>query len=87
MVGWYRDPSAPDRFRYWDGMEWTAHATVSEGGDTQRRTWYGGILRNPETFRLLVWLDSKVPVVRGRLGRFTRPVEQRTDSQTWSLRP
>jgi hypothetical protein len=95
VIGWYRDPDGPDKFRYWDGQEWTAHATVSEsvggrpiamcGSEGNHRSWYRGILRKPEAFRVLVWLDTKVPVARGHLGRFTQPVEQRTADQTWSL--
>jgi hypothetical protein len=27
-AGWFPDPSAPDRLRYWDGREWTDHTAV-----------------------------------------------------------
>ena len=28
-ANWYPDPSAPDKFRYWDGEQWTGQVSVA----------------------------------------------------------
>lgn len=98
VVGWNRDPEIPDRYRYWNGREWTGHATAFDhgsrgigvayggscGGWHQR--WYRTILRNTVVFHTMAWFDCSVPVTRGRLRRFMEPIEQRTLDQIVELR-
>jgi hypothetical protein len=86
VIGWYRDPAGSDQFRYWNGEEWTAHATVSESDvGSKNGSFLRGMLRNPVVFDVMVWCDRYVPVTRGRLGHFTQPVEPRTTDQIWLL--
>jgi hypothetical protein len=84
VKGWYRDPAGPDEFRYWDGNEWTAHATVPnrEGGmpiapsgrqGAGDNLWYRSVLNHPLVCEVLAWMDSSLPLARGRLRRSAQP--------------
>jgi Protein of unknown function (DUF2510) len=89
VVGWNRDAASTDRFRYWNGSEWTAHATTRTRSDGTISTMTAGhkkrrpildswVFRNGVVFHTLAWFDCSVPLVRGHLRRFTEPVELRT---------
>jgi hypothetical protein len=91
-VGWHEDPDDPAKFRYWSGKEWTARAQTHTDASgvifvgaqlrrRQRRVFGSWLLRNPIIFHVGAWLDCSVPLTRGRLGRFTTPVELRTLDQ------
>jgi len=84
-----------DTFRYWNGSEWVARAgtadvdgvaSVMVHGHRKRRglleSW---LFRNPVSFHILAWFDCSVPLTRGRLRRFTTPVELRTLDQVRRL--
>ena len=97
VVGWNRDPEGPDQYRYWNGTEWTGHATASDRGDHRtimfggsyggwHHAWYRKILRNTVVFHAMAWFDCSVPLTRGHLRRFMQPREQRTLDQIWGLR-
>lgn len=96
FIGWNRDPEAPDRFRYWNGSDWTGHAThqahsggivsMAARGHFQRRpvldSW---LFKNSVVFHTMAWLDCSVPLTRGGLRRFMEPVELRTLNQIYSM--
>lgn len=95
VKGWYRDPAGPDEFRYWDGNDWTAHATVSEEGKGRSIAvsgrpgewddrWYRRILSTPVVSRLLAWIDDSVPVARSRIRRLMQPQWQGSVDQAGS---
>jgi hypothetical protein len=93
VVGWNRDPAGPDEFRYWNGQDWTAHATATDNGIVRTLSTSGHriirhrrIMHNTVVFHVLAWFDCSVPFTRGRLRRFTRPIEARTIDQIWALR-
>jgi hypothetical protein len=93
-VGWHRDPDGPDQFHYWNGREWSGHATVSEMGTGMRSimlggslghyrsSWYRKGLQNSLVFHILAWFDCSVPLTRGRLRRFMQPREMQTLDQS-----
>ena len=95
-VGWHRDPDDEAKFRYWDGSKWTARAlthtdyvsgirTVSGAVQLRRRRVFDSrLFQNPVVFHVVAWFDCSVPLIRGRLGRFTTPVELRTLDQVRS---
>jgi len=96
VIGWHRHPMSADRFRYWNGSEWTAEATtevhsngaisIMAGGHRKRRPVRGSwLLRNTVVFHTLAWFDCSVPLVRGHLGRFMEPVEMRTLHQIQAI--
>ena len=47
----------------------------------RRRVLDSWLFQNPVTFHVVAWFDCSVPLTRGRLRRFTRPVELRTLDQ------
>jgi hypothetical protein len=82
-VGWNPIPERPNRFRYWDGREWTGVATRSERGFVakdsltgRRRIWHRDS-RNTVIFHTAAWFNCSVPGVRGRLDRLVHPREFR----------
>jgi hypothetical protein len=91
-VGWTEDSVGPDQYRYWNGSQWTGHATVSEDGNHGMRgtlggslggrngTWYRKILRNSVVFHTMAWFDCSAPLTGGHLQRMTsrRVVEKRS---------
>jgi hypothetical protein len=92
LIGWNRDPAGTDRFRYWNGSEWTAQASaritangsasVAVSGHMERRGFLDSwLFRNTVVFHTLAWFDCSVPLTRGRLRRLTRPVELQTMDQ------
>jgi hypothetical protein len=97
-VGWNEDPDRPNQYRYWNGSEWTGHATVSEDGHQGmsvlfggsfggwNSAWYRRILRNTVVFHTMAWIDCSVPLTRGDLRRFMQPREQRTLDEIQALR-
>jgi hypothetical protein len=96
-IGWGEDPIKPNQYRYWNGSDWTGHATVSDGehgmsvlfGGTLggwSNTWHRKVLRNRVVFHTMAWFDCSVPVTRGHLRRFMQPKEQRSLDETLALR-
>jgi hypothetical protein len=96
VVGWNRDPAGTDKFRYWNGSEWTAQATtkVRSNGNMstmagvrmkRRRVLDSWLLRNTVVFHTMAWLDCSVPLTRGHLRRFMQPVEMRTLDQIQAI--
>jgi hypothetical protein len=88
-VGWHQDHDDGTKFRYWNGSEWTARANIHTdargtafvGASLQRkrrRVLDSWLIQNPVTFHVVAWFDCSVPFTRGRLRRFTTPIEIRT---------
>ena len=82
--GWHPDPVVANRWRYWDGEAWTAHARLSDGGGisggaqlSHRRARLLKFSRNPIVFYPIAWLNCSVPFTRGRFDRFSQPREMR----------
>jgi hypothetical protein len=98
VIGWNEDPDGPNQYCYWNGSQWTDHATVSEDGHHGmsvlfggslggwNSTWYRKILRNTVVFHTMAWFDCSVPLTRGHLRRFMQPREQRTLDEIRRLR-
>ena len=91
-VGWHPDPDDAAKFRYWNGSEWTARAQThtdvrgmafvsAQVQRKRRRVLDSRLFQNPVTFHVVAWFDCSVPLTRGRLRRFTTPVELRTLDQ------
>lgn len=87
-TGWNRDPDDSNTFRYWNGSQWTAEAEThsdatgavlvyAHGHTKRRRLLDSWLCRNPISFHVIAWFDCSVPLSRGRLSRFTGPVELR----------
>jgi hypothetical protein len=95
-LGWHEDANDPTKFRYWNGSEWTARAQAHVGANgavhvgavvwRKHRRVLDRLIRNPVLFHIGAWLDCSVPLTRGRLRRFTAPVELRTLDQVRSPR-
>ena len=96
-VGWHQNPGDATTFRYWNGREWTARAQShidprgiaflsAQVQGKRRRVLDSRLVRNPMTFHVVAWFDCSVPLTRGRLRRFTRPVEFRTLGQVRGFR-
>ena len=97
-MGWSEDPNDPNRYRYWNGREWSWHASTYEDGHGGTHiqsggtlggwngTWYRKVLRNTVVFHTMAWFDCSVPGTRGHLRRFMEPKEQRTLDQFLALR-
>ena len=96
-IGWHGNPDDPAEFRYWDGSGWTARARTHTGANgaahvgavirrRRRRALDSRLLHNLITFHAVAWLECSVPLTRGRLRRFTMPVELRTLDQVRRLR-
>jgi hypothetical protein len=91
VVGWHQDPDDGNKFRYWNGSEWSAraHTRIDPHGvfvgavvqRKRRRVLDSRLFQNPVTFHVVAWFDCSVPLTQGRLRRFTRPVELRTLDQ------
>lgn len=97
-VGWHQDHDDGTKFRYWNGAEWTARAntytdaqgTTFVGASLQRnrrRVLDSWLIQNPVTFHVVAWFDCSVPFTRGRLRRFTTPVEIRTLDRVQGRQP
>ena len=97
VVGWNRDPGGPDKYRYWNGTDWTCHATAARHNNHRtvmfgvsdrgwRNFWYLRVLRNTVVFHTMAWFECSVPLTRGHLRRFMEPRELRTLDQIWALR-
>src|ERR1700735_716346 len=91
-VGWHQDPDDGTKFRYWNGNEWSARAhTHTDARELsfvgavaqrkRRRVLDSRLFRNPVTFHVAAGFDCSVPLTRGRLRRFTGPIELRTLDQ------
>ena len=91
-VGWHQDPDDGTKFRYWNGSEWTARAHTHTDAHGVAFVWTGvqrkrrrvldsRLFQNPVTFHVVAWFDCSVPLTRGRLRRFTTPIELRTLDQ------
>ena len=90
-IGWSQDPVEPNQYRYWNGSDWTGHATVFEDGvrgflGPWSNTWYRKVLRNKVIFHAMAWFDCSVPMTRGHLRRFMQPKEQRSLDEILALR-
>ncbi len=80
---------ASKTYRYWNGSEWTFRAgadsetnvVIASGHRQGRRVLDSWLFSNPISFHILAWFDCSVPLTRGRLRRFTMPIELRTLDQ------
>jgi hypothetical protein len=80
VTEWQPDPSAPDRYHYFDGRHCSATWIVRQGGGSGsyqlhgwHRVWFGRVARWPIVFYPLAWLDCSVPIARGHVARFVWP--------------
>jgi hypothetical protein len=96
-IGWSEDPDEPNHYRYWNGSEWSGHATVSDDGHVSsfipkessrswRNIWYRKVLRNTVVFHTVAWFDCSVPGTRDHLRRFMQTKEQRMLDEVLELR-
>jgi Protein of unknown function (DUF2510) len=95
-LGGIETPEGHDKYRYWNGSEWTGHATATDHGNHRtimfggscggwHHAWYRRLLRNTVVFHTMAWFDCSVPLTRGHLRHFMQPQEQRTLDQIWAL--
>lgn len=67
-----------------------AQGTTFVGASLQRnrrRVLDSWLIQNPVTFHVVAWFDCSVPFTRGRLRRFTTPVEIRTLDRVQGRQP
>ena len=90
-------PKTPNRYRYWNGSEWSGQANISDDGHVSsfiakessrswRTIWYWKVLRNTVVFHTVAWFDCSVPGTRGHLQRFMQTKEHRTLDEVLALR-